>query len=282
MHTCPKGHQSQSGDYCDECGAPIGAASSSASTGAAATGAAPSGSAADSTTSTLAGETPSGDPCPDCATPRSGRFCEVCGHDFVLAGYQPTGGGPAQTAAGGAAQTTAAGPDPAASTGGAGATAAGPANPADPNATAVKPVVPGPRAAAGSWRLVVTADAAYHARMQAQADPDAEPIALPAFIPERRFLLDRPQNLIGRRSRSRGIEPDVDLSGPPADPAVSHAHALLVQQPDGTWSVVDLDSSNGTYLNNSADGLPANVPTTLADGDVLHLGAWTALTIRST
>ncbi len=275
MHTCPKGHQSRSGDYCDECGAPIGAAGSSAPAGA-------SGSVAASASSAPASVAPSGDPCPDCATPRSGRFCEVCGHDFVLAGYQPTAGEPAQTAAGGPAQSTAGGLDPAPATSAAGATAAGPADPDDPNATAVKPVVPGPRAAAGSWRLVVTADAAYHARMQAQADPDAEPIALPAFIPERRFLLDRPRILIGRRSRSRGIEPEVDLSGPPGDPAVSHAHALLVQQPDGAWSVVDLDSSNGTYLNDSADGLPANVPTSLADGDVLHLGAWTALTIRST
>jgi pSer/pThr/pTyr-binding forkhead associated (FHA) protein len=188
----------------------------------------------------------------------------------------------AETAAGGSAQTTAAGLDPTAAPSGTGAASATSADLGDPNATAVKPVVPGPRAAAGSWRMVVTADAAYHARMQAQADPDAEPIALPAFIPERRFLLDRPQILIGRRSRSRGIEPEVDLSGPPGDPAVSHAHALLVQQPDGTWSVVDLDSSNGTYLNDSADGLPANVPTALADGDVLHVGAWTALTIRST
>jgi hypothetical protein len=236
MFTCPKGHHSQAGDYCDECGAPIGASTTPA----------PEAVPAVAKTLTVPA-TPPGDPCPDCDTPRGGRFCEVCGYDFVLA---PAAGGGMSGATATSAGSSAGSPD----------------------------LVSG---RTGTWRLVVTADPAYHARMQAQADADAEPIALPVFVPERRFDLDRPRVLIGRRSRSRGIEPEVDLSGPPADPAVSHAHALLVQQADGDWAVVDLDSANGTYVNDNPHAIPANTPTPVGDGDVLYVGAWTALTMTT-
>jgi pSer/pThr/pTyr-binding forkhead associated (FHA) protein len=116
--------------------------------------------------------------------------------------------------------------------------------------------------------------------MQAIADPDVEPIPFPAFCPERRFWLRGPQMLIGRQSRSRGIEPDIDLTGPPADPAVSHAHAMLVAQPDDSWVLVDLGSSNGTYLNDGAEAIEENVPVPLSDGDRIHLGAFSTITIR--
>jgi len=135
---------------------------------------------------------------------------------------------------------------------------------------------------ASGWRLLVSADRVYHARMEEQAEPDSPPIPFPAFCPERRFELPPGQALIGRRSRSRGIEPDVDLSGPPADPAVSHAHALLIAQPDGTWAVVDLESANGTFVGDDPDPIESNVPKPLRDGDVIHLGAWTSLTMRAT
>jgi hypothetical protein len=283
MPTCPRGHQSTAADYCDECGTPIGGAAAPApSTGPAAS--TPSGPRA-----------PTGEPCPQCATPRTGRFCEVCGHDFlaaelsppgrpepdgrppsnrpVAAGGQPPLGGPLPPIngpRGSAGQGGPAGQGAAEGQGG----AAGQGKAADgasPEATA-----------ATGWRAVVTADAAYHARMQAVADPEAEPIAFPAFCPERRFALQGPQVLIGRQSRSRGIEPNIDLTGPPADPAVSHAHAMLVAQPDGGWALVDLGSANGTYLNDGADAIEQNVPVPLSDGDRIHLGAFSTLTLHRT
>jgi pSer/pThr/pTyr-binding forkhead associated (FHA) protein len=137
------------------------------------------------------------------------------------------------------------------------------------------PVTPG-------WSAAVDADAEYHARMQAQAEPGTDPIPLPPFVPPRRFPLDSTQALVGRRSRSRGIEPDIDLSGPPADPAVSHAHALLMAQPDGTWAVVDLDSANGTFINDENDPIPPNTPRPLNIGDRVHLGAFTTITLQHT
>ena len=87
--------------------------------------------------------------------------------------------------------------------------------------------------------------------------------------------------LIGRTSRSRGIQPDIDLTGPPEDAGVSHAHALLVADPDGGWSVVDLDSANGTYHNEGTDPITANVPVPVKDGDRIHVGAWTTLTLHA-
>jgi hypothetical protein len=132
---------------------------------------------------------------------------------------------------------------------------------------------------ATAWRVVVSADRAYYERMRDSAGPDAEQVAFPDFCPERRFTLTGPQVLVGRRSRSRGVEPGIDLTGPPEDAGVSHSHALFVAGSDGSWSIVDLDSANGTYLNDATDPLPANQPTQLQAGDRVHVGAWTTLTV---
>jgi pSer/pThr/pTyr-binding forkhead associated (FHA) protein len=126
----------------------------------------------------------------------------------------------------------------------------------------------------------VGADQTHFDTVRALGGADAETLSYPRFVPERRFPLDGRQITIGRRSRSRGIYPDIDLVGPPEDPGVSHLHALLVAQPDNTWAIVDLDSANGTYLNDpSSEPIEPQLPVPLNDGDVIYLGAWTALTI---
>jgi hypothetical protein len=213
------------------------------------TGAAGGGSAAP------AGEAASppapGEPCPECSAARTGRFCEVCGHDFLAVGPDPAG-------------------------------EAGPATPVPSGEAGPSTSAPAGEAGAPTgWRVVVSADRAYYDRMRAAADPGAEDVPFPAFCPERRFALLSPQVLIGRQSRSRGIEPDIDLTGPPADPAVSHAHAILVTQPGGGWAVVDLGSANGTYVNDGATAIQENVPVPVADGDRIHVGAWSTLTLRA-
>jgi hypothetical protein len=141
---------------------------------------------------------------------------------------------------------------------------------------------PLPKRATGTvaWKVVATADRAYYDRMQEQAEPDAPPMPFPQFCPERRFALDGTQVLVGRRSRSRGIEPGVDLTGPPEDAGVSHSHALFVSTSDG-WSIVDLDSANGTYLNEATEQIPPNEPVPLKPGDRVHVGAWTTLTVTA-
>jgi hypothetical protein len=62
--------------------------------------------------------------------------------------------------------------------------------------------------------------------------PDVATIAFPRYWPERRFRLTGREMRIGRRSASRGIEPEIDLTGPPTDPGVSHRHAVLLAEPD--------------------------------------------------
>ncbi|HWB36376.1 MAG TPA: hypothetical protein VHA75_10150, partial [Rugosimonospora sp.] len=95
MVTCPRGHSSTATDYCDECGAPIGGGTPGADSAAAAT---PPTSAPPTSASPVSAAG-SGEPCPDCDTPRTGRFCELCGYDFVAAAS--AGGGPAGGSGGG-------------------------------------------------------------------------------------------------------------------------------------------------------------------------------------
>jgi FHA domain-containing protein len=146
---------------------------------------------------------------------------------------------------------------------------------ATPGSLAPPPAATPP--ATATWTAVVTADRVYFDRVVATAGADAPGLGFPAYCPERRFPLSGTEVRVGRRSVSRGIHPEIDLTGPPADPGVSRLHALLVAGPDGTWSVVDPGSENGTLLNGNT--IPANQAVALHDGDRIHLGAWTALTI---
>jgi hypothetical protein len=130
-----------------------------------------------------------------------------------------------------------------------------------------------------AWSAIVTADRAYYDNVVAAGGPDAASIQFPAYCPERRFQLTGSEVRIGRRSASRGLEPEIDLTGPPTDPGISHLHAVLIAQPDGTWSVLDPGSSNGTQLNGI--DIVSGVPVGLHDGDRVYLGAWTVVTIQA-
>jgi pSer/pThr/pTyr-binding forkhead associated (FHA) protein len=125
----------------------------------------------------------------------------------------------------------------------------------------------------------VTADRTYFDSVIAGEGPDAATLEFPGYCPERRFRLAGQEMRIGRRSVSRGLEPEIDLTGPPADPGVSHMHAVLIAQPDGGWAIVDPGSANGTKVND--DDLSVGVRVPLQDGDRICLGAWTMLTIQS-
>lgn len=92
--------------------------------------------------------------------------------------------------------------------------------------------------------------------------------------------------LIGRTSRSRQVFPEIALED---DTGVSRRHAQLAYSVDGSWTIVDLGSSNGTYVTPAGqpptadtEALPVNVPQPLVDEDAIYLGAWTKLTLRIT
>ena len=144
-------------------------------------------------------------------------------------------------------------------------------------ALSVLPVLEAAAAKAGLWTAVVTADRAYYDSVQAASGPEAASIGFPAGCAERRFRLSGTEVRIGRRSVSRGIEPEIDLTGPPLDTGVSRLHASLIAGPDGSWSVVDSGSPNGTLVNGSE--IQPGEPVPLRDGDRIQLGAWTLITI---
>jgi len=243
MSLCPVGHESAADDYCDACGRRMGEPAAAAPAGG------------EPTSNVPAGSEPQQPSCPVCHTPRSGRFCEVCRFDFVTGAptaLAPSLGGPPASLAGPAGGVTRTTPP---------ASADGPA-----------------------WSAMVTADRAYFDRVIATGGPAATDIRFPDYYSERRFALGRSrageQKRIGRHSASRGIEPEIDLTGPPTDPGVSRLHAVLIGQPEGGWAVLDPGSENGTLVNDQEITTGVQVP--LHDGDRINLGAWTVITIRRT
>ncbi|MBB5794827.1 hypothetical protein HDA41_002791 [Streptomyces caelestis] len=131
-----------------------------------------------------------------------------------------------------------------------------------------------------TWTATIGPDRDYFMAMMQRSGPEAAGLNLPAYSPEQQRTLTGNQITIGRRRHSTGDTPDIDLSVPPEDPGVSHQHAVLVQQPDGSWAVVDQNSTNGTTVNGSEEPIQPFVPVPLRDGDRVHVGAWTTITIR--
>jgi serine/threonine protein kinase len=143
-----------------------------------------------------------------------------------------------------------------------------------PSAPSSRPAAP---PAPAAWTAVVTVDRTYYDHIQAVNDSDTASISFPGDIPERRIPLSGAEVRIGRRSVSRGIEPEIDLSVPSRDPGVSRLHAKLVPAPDGSWTVVDLGTDNGITVNGR--DVPSGDSVPLRPGDRIHLGAWTRITI---
>jgi hypothetical protein len=247
MATCPDGHDSVSEDYCDVCGMLMTGAPGNS-------GQQPAGVASAGSPASVPSGTPSAAAgvCPACGAAKTpGAFCESCGYNFAK-GTLP------------ASSVT--------------------SYPASPSTTMVPPVpipdpVTGPRPVAAAWTAVVAADRAYFDRVKADSGDEAAGIEFPAYVPERRFALAAPEMRIGRRSPSRGLDPEIDLTGPPTDPGISRLHAVLIATPDGGWAVIDPGSANGTQVNGKDIRTGEQVP--LHDGDRIALGAWTTITVHN-
>jgi FHA domain len=129
-----------------------------------------------------------------------------------------------------------------------------------------------------TWTAAVGADRGYYEQVQAVTGPEGADVTFPSYYAERRFQLLGTQMRIGRRSVSRGLAPEIDLTGPPADPGISRLHAVLIAGPDGNWAVLDPGSANGTLLNGTE--ITIGTPVPLHDGDRINLGAWTSVTVH--
>jgi hypothetical protein len=131
--------------------------------------------------------------------------------------------------------------------------------------------------AVDSWTALISASRAHYETVLEGGGIDESQVPFPDEYPERGVPLTGGQLRIGRRSVSREVTPEIDLTGPPADPAISRLHAVLVAQPDGSWAVIDPGSENGTSVNGTEVAIGDLVP--LRAGDVICVGAWTAITI---
>ena len=290
--TCPNGHPSESTDYCDTCGSPLG------SVGAAPAKAAPA--PADQ-------PKPIGVVCPNCAVMNApgALFCEACGYDYTT-GTMPRPPEPSildldtplpdadtpDQLAGTSAQPS---PPDASPTpeGDAAPSAEGPdVTPTAPPA----PPMPSPPASAldaptggrwaspaadldeatesFEWVLEIWVDPEWYS-LQESPDPMPSP-GLPEIVPLRKRSL-----LIGRPSRSRNIRPDVDCE---PDTGISRRQAQLTT--DGTrWFNADLGSANVTFVADASGGMPNTpIPTgrrrELSGDERIFLGAWTRLVLR--
>ncbi|WP_406230664.1 FHA domain-containing protein [Nocardia sp. NBC_01009] len=184
--------------------------------------------------------------CPYCGAPISGRFCEVCGHDSALPAPVP----------------------------------AAPARP-EPIVAESAPATPPARiSGVVTWVATITADRDFYDRVVARDGPDADQVGFPAFYPERRITLREGDILIGKRSVSQGLEPDIDLGIAPADIGISRAHAMIHIAADGL-NITDLGSTNGTSLNGSDELITPKMAVPLRSGDRIHLGGWTTITVSA-
>ncbi len=239
-YTCPKNaaHQSDDPEYCSVCGAKMAGAPSSIT--------APSTPAQSPTPPEAVIGTSTGQTCPDCGTPRhpGARFCEICRYNY------DTG------TAGGVAAVTSVAPVP----------AAAPAAPA-PVVAAVQPASPvAESVTAARWEAVISVDASLY------VDPDPA-VPCPTSDPDRVFPLDLAESLIGRRSDRLDIHPEIPLT----DPGISHRHAKLYRQTDGSLLILDVGSTNGTQVNGTE--LTPGVKKALQSGDEITIGCWTRVKI---
>ena len=256
--TCPNGHVSESADYCDTCGAPM-LASSTVATSAPDSGSLSGPVSSPATPGARAGAATAAptQPCPSCAMTNTAEalFCEACGYDFTT-GTMPRSTTPATS------PTTSTNPlDLGATPEGAPAEAA----------QASDPVAP---AAELEWVAEVWVDPDWYAGQE--SDEELPSPGLPVVVPLRARSL-----LIGRRSVSRNIHPDIECA---SDVGVSRRQAQLTT--DGQrWWVEDLQSSNGTFVGAAStalptDALPPGQRRELAQDDRIYVGAWTCIVVR--
>jgi hypothetical protein len=94
----------------------------------------------------------------------------------------------------------------------------------------------------------------------------------------REFPLFGEAGYIGRRSPTKLVPPEIDLTGIPGEDIISRNHARVTWDwSHNAYTIVDM-STNGIYLNGSL--LTAGVPYRLINGDSLQLGQESLVSFR--
>ncbi len=318
MARCSAGHESEASDYCDTCGLVIGAEPAGTGAGSAAPVATLSAPVAVPVTAATTGGSGGACPvcqaerngrfCEECGY--DFELAEAMHEVTMTAGVSPaapesepesSGGGAAQgldlDAELARAEAEASGQHAAGAVSSVAASTEPEVSP-EPEASAPEAAEPEPETElepgpsislasvlsptsplATELELLVNADRDYYKAQIERGDIIEAEFPYPKYPHERRFTFAQSPIRIGRASASRGIAPEIDLTGPPLDPAVSHLHAQLLRHEEG-WVVVDLGSANGTRLNDSEEPLEAETEIPVHRGDRIHLGVWTTITIQ--
>ena len=200
-------------------------------------------------------------------------FCENCGYDFIT-GSLPADGdetvGPPSQAPSLLSQADAAPDGGVASEGSAGSD--GPAAPAvtsEEGDPATVPDVP---------RITVTV--AVDREFFDAVVNDGE-IDFPSPVPaDHELELAGNEIHIGRTSDSRAIHPDIDVADLTNDKAASSRHAVIRVAADGTCTITDVGSTNGTFLDDpESKPIEHGVPVALDKGVPVYVGAWTRIVV---
>ena len=193
-------------------------------------------------------------------------FCESCGYDFITGslpspeeasrmglGGAPDGGGP----------------------GGPGAPVLGPDGLPLPGVPPA-PGVGAPLAAPPRLRFEIGVDRAYFDAVVSEGELEfPDPVPAPKEVE-----VVGAEIHIGRTSQSRAIHPDLDIADLTGDPAVSSRHAVVRVVADGSVTVTDVGSTNGTIVGLPTEtALPEGQSLPVADGTAVYVGAWTRILI---
>ena len=240
-----------------------------------------------------------GPSCDNCGTAHGPDdiFCENCGYDFITGSLPGAGEGAglapatAPSPPGGQPTAPASGPggDPAS-----GATGPG-SGPLAPQSGSFQPGSFGPPPGSGeaaasggpglfagngsgsghapvATRFAIAVDRAYFDAVVSEGElefPDPVPPPHDLEVPGEEIHL-------GRTSESRAIHPDLDITVLTGDPAVSSRHAVIRRSPDGSLTVTDIGSTNGTFVGSvSSEPVTVGQPVPLQPGVPVYLGAWT-------
>jgi hypothetical protein len=121
-------------------------------------------------------------------------------------------------------------------------------------------------AANKQWAITVRVDPSLYVY------PDPH-VPCPKDEPDKVCRIEAPETLIGRKSESRRVHPDICLT----DPGVSHRHFKLLKDGQESLHMLDVGSANGTLLNGSQ--IDAGMKKLLHNGDEITLGCWTRIII---